>query len=130
MDDEVVTKIRGVIADARWREAEVVYLFAQARKLVERLSNVERYAYARLNFYSDWCLHSEIDRSEAGGRILGRLHEIIVEHLQKANNDALIAVVRVASSTLKKDAPAGEITYCMQLTTSDTTKIIAPITPT
>ena len=38
-----------------------------------------------------------------------------------------VSVVKVASSTLKKDAPTGEITYCMQLTTSDTTKIIAPI---
>lgn len=29
----------------------------------------------------------------------------------------------------KQGAPAGEITYCMQLTTSDTTKIVTPISP-
>jgi hypothetical protein len=210
MDDEVVGKIRGVVAGARWREADVVYLFAQARKLIERVTNAERPSYARLNFYCDWCLHSKIDRSEAGARILSRLHGIVVEHMKKTDTDALIvelsaalslgdvrnelnalvrrysgeaesvdravwraivpvllevvsqipleigvkngrlkkldaqmrarpikgtsvveqlAVVKVASSLLKRNAASGEITFCMQLTTSDTTKIVAPISP-
>lgn len=90
MDDEVLAKIRGVIRGRRWGEEQVLYLFAQARKLIERLSDEERRSHARLNFYCDWCLHSKIDRSEAGARILNRLHEIVVEHMNKVDTDALI----------------------------------------
>jgi hypothetical protein len=98
MDDEVIEKIRRTIVAAPMREADAHHVFALARKLVERLSADDRVNYALLNFYCDWTLHSEIDRSEAGGKILARLHEIVAEHLKKADNSSLITDLSAALS--------------------------------
>jgi hypothetical protein len=210
MDDEVIDKIRRAIAAIPLREPDVHHLFALARKLIERVPSAARGTYSLLNFYCDWTLHSEIDRSEAGAKILARLHEIIADHLKKADNSTLItdlsralslsevrgelnsliaryaggtdaistatwrrmvpilleiishtplkigsknaklkklatqirarplkgksvveelAVAKVASTMLKRNAPPNEITYCLMFTTTDTTKLIVPISP-
>jgi hypothetical protein len=38
-----------------------------------------------------------------------------------------LAIVKVPSSTLNKSATANELTYCLMLTTSDTTRLVAPL---
>ena len=210
MDDEVIQKIRRAIRAAPLREANVHHLFALTRKLIERVPAAARPTYALLNFYCDWTLHSEINRSEAGAKILARLHEIVADHLKKTDNSTLmsdlsgalslgqvrdelntliaryngpteaittrmwgqivpilleiishtpleiapknaklkklaqeirtrplkgksvveeLSIAKVASTLLNRKAPANEITYCLMFTTTDTTKLIAPIVP-
>ena len=209
MDDEVIDKIRRAIGADPLREPDVHHLFALVRKLIERVPSGTRKAYALLNFYCDWTLHSEINRSEPGAKILARLSEIIADHLKKTDNSTLIAdlsralslsgvrnelngliarytgaadtvttttwrlmipilleiishtplkiasnntrlkelarqvrsrplkgefvieelaITKVPSIMLKDNAPQNEITYCMMFTTTDTTKLVVPLT--
>jgi hypothetical protein len=96
MDNEVIEKIRQAVTATPLREADVHHLFALARKLIERARSPA--TYALLNFYCDWTLHSEINRSEAGGRILARLHDIIADNLKNTDNARLIAELSGALS--------------------------------
>jgi hypothetical protein len=89
MDNEVIEKIRQAVTATPLREADVHHLFALARKLIERAPS--RATYALLNFYCDWTLHSEINRSERGAKILAHLHDIIADHLKNTDNARLIA---------------------------------------
>ena len=98
MDDEIIEKIRRAIGTNPLREADVHHLFALARKLIERVAAADRGAYALLNFYCDWTLHSEIDRSEAGAKILSDLHEIVADHLKKTDNSTLMSDLSAALS--------------------------------
>ena len=40
-----------------------------------------------------------------------------------------LAITKVQSTILKENAPAKELTYCLMFTTTDTTKLVVPITP-
>jgi hypothetical protein len=77
MDDEIVVKIQRTIATSKPEEAHVVHLLSLARKLIERVPALQVRQFSVLKFYCDWSLHSKIDRSEAGGTLLAKLHDIV-----------------------------------------------------
>ena len=210
MTDEIVEKIHRLVQNQP-DESRVQHLFTLTRKLIERVPTADRSRFSLLKFYCDWTLHSDIDRSEAGAAVLGRLHEILVDHLKKSDNAMLVAelttalslsdvriqlnellatmghrpdnvseekwreiipivaeivsncpitispktsklaamlaaihvrpikgssvvekltVIKLVTSVFNPEAPAGEITYCLMLTISDTTKIVAPLVRT
>jgi len=219
MTNEIVAKIEKISLteiSARGRtlslsplsESEVQHLFTLTRKLIEKVPDKDLSKYALIKFYCDWTLHSEIDRSKAGAKIIMKVHDIIIDHLKKKDNSAFarditnafsledarrelnalvswhggksevfskdtwnteiiptlaeiithtpikigdssklekileaiklkpikgssiveeIALIKVPSWTFKPSAPQNEITFCVQITTTDTTKFITPL---
>lgn len=77
MDDEIIAKIQRALATSTPEEAHVVHLLSLARKLIERVPAIQVRQFSVLKFYCDWSLHSKIDRSETGGTLLAKLHDIV-----------------------------------------------------
>lgn len=96
MQNEIVAKLnRHLAADIR-TEADVVYVLAEIRKLFEHARSTRKYPV--LAFYSNWALHTKIDRepwAKAGLKIL----EDMVSGLQ-AGNGRPDAVVRAVDAVL------------------------------
>jgi hypothetical protein len=86
MDDEIVLKIQRTIATSKPEEAHVAHLLSLARKLIERVPAIQVRQFPVLKFYCDWSLHSKIDRSEAGGTLLAKLHDIVRADLDSPGN--------------------------------------------
>ncbi len=89
MNNEIVEKIER-ISEKDLTEAEVGHLFTLVRKLIERVPKSDRPQYALLKFYCDWTVHSKIDRSEEGAKIIEKVHDIILKHFNKSNTNELI----------------------------------------
>jgi len=71
MRNEIVVKLNRHVASGIKREADVVYVLAEIRKLLEHLRTTKRYPV--LAFYTNWALHTKIDRerwARAGLKIL------------------------------------------------------------
>lgn len=108
MKDEIIEKIERIIIriiSARGRslsfpltESEVQHFFVLVRKLIEKVSKSDKNQYALINFYCDWTVHSKIDRSKEGAKILTQIHEIIFEHLKKKDNSTLASELTSALS--------------------------------
>jgi hypothetical protein len=60
---DIISKLTNQIIDGIETEAEVVYLLAGVRKLIERDDLKEQFRV--LNFHCDWTLHSTMDRAGA-----------------------------------------------------------------
>ena len=63
MTKEIIRKLTAQLNQRITTEVQVVYLLVGIRKLIER--DHRREQYPKLNFYCDWVLHSELDRSGA-----------------------------------------------------------------
>ncbi len=63
MTEEIIRKLTAQLNNGITTEVQVVYLLVGIRKLIER--DDQRKQYSKLNFYCDWVLHSELDRSGA-----------------------------------------------------------------
>ena len=63
MTEEIIRKLTAQLNKGITTEVRVVYLLVGIRKLIER--DDQRAQYPKLNFYCDWVLHSELDRSGA-----------------------------------------------------------------
>lgn len=85
MTDEIIVKL-DYIASHQLEEARVQHIFTLARKLIERLPDVEHINYALLKFYCDWTMHSQIDKSKEGALIISRIHDTILDHLSRKDN--------------------------------------------
>lgn len=60
MKDEIVAKLNRQLECGFEREAYVVYVLAEIRKLFEHLQTARKYPVVA--FYTNWTLHSRIDR--------------------------------------------------------------------
>lgn len=80
MVDELVAKLTKVAAIATPGEADARLLHVLARTLIERLPDDERANYGLLKFYADWSVHSKLDRSEIGARVLQQINDLIFDH--------------------------------------------------
>lgn len=109
MTNEIIDKITRIATreiSARGRtlplsppsEAEVQHLFTLSRKLIERVPKVERSQYALLKLYCDWTLHSGIDQSKEGAKILSHIHETLIKHLNKTDNQEFSTELSAALS--------------------------------
>ena len=63
MLEEIIRKLTAQLNKGITTEVQVVYLLVGIRKLIER--DDQGGEYPNLNFYCDWVLHSELDRSGA-----------------------------------------------------------------
>jgi len=86
MKNEITEKINSLVYHSSLEEAHVQHLFALARKLIEEAPIADRVNYSLLKFYSDWTLHSEIDRSREGALVVARIHTVILDHLKRTDN--------------------------------------------
>jgi hypothetical protein len=71
MQNEIVKKLNGHLNAGIAREADVVYTLAEIRKLFEHTRAMKKYPV--LAFYTNWALHTKIDRepwAKAGLKIL------------------------------------------------------------
>lgn len=70
MRNDILEKLARLLRAPIERESEVVYLMVEIRKLIEQkdkelVKNKRVQYYPRISFYSDWCVHTELDRSAA-----------------------------------------------------------------
>ena len=63
MPEEIIRKLTAQLNRGITTEVQVVYLLVGIRKLIER--DDQGAQYPKLNFYCDWVLHSELNRSGA-----------------------------------------------------------------
>lgn len=89
MKNEIIEKIRTILAGPAIGESQVTHLFALIRKMLEGLSRPERDQYQLLGFYCDWALHTRIDRSEQGAAILERVHQVVIDHMTKKDSSTM-----------------------------------------
>lgn len=77
MEEEIITKLKRALGEPIEKECQVVYILAEARKLLERLGDKNNFSV--LNFYSNWTLHPEIDRTSSIRPLLERIEETILK---------------------------------------------------
>jgi hypothetical protein len=75
MQNEIVRKLNGQLDHGFEREADVLYVMAEVRKLFEHVLTARRYPV--LAFYSNWALHTRIDREPWAREGLKRLEEVV-----------------------------------------------------
>ena len=71
MKNEIVGKLNQHLASEITKEADVVYVLAEIRKLFEHVQTAKNYPV--LAYYTNWALHTKIDRepwAKAGLRVL------------------------------------------------------------
>jgi hypothetical protein len=77
MKNEIVIKLNRHLASGIEREADVVYVLAEIRKLFEHLRSARKYPV--LAFYTNWALHTKIDREPWARAGLKMLEEVVTE---------------------------------------------------
>jgi hypothetical protein len=75
MQNEIVRKLNCQLEHGFKREADVLYVMAEVRKLFERVRTVRKFPV--LAFYSNWTLHTRIDREPWAKEGLKRLEEVV-----------------------------------------------------
>ncbi len=63
MRNAIIDKLKAALVSPVQKESEVVYILVEARKLLEHLSDSER--FRSLKFYCNWALHIRLDRTQA-----------------------------------------------------------------
>ena len=76
MEDEIIRKLKDALSEPIKKECQVVYIFAEIRKLIEKLKDKSNFPV--LNFYSNWVLHSKIDDTSAVRPLLVKIEESII----------------------------------------------------
>lgn len=89
MKNEIVEKIKKILAGPAIDESHVTHLFTLVRKLLEQQSVEDRNKFQLLEFYCNWILHHRIDRSEQGAMIVERIHQVVIDHMAKKDNSAM-----------------------------------------
>jgi len=75
---EILAKLKSHVARGLTREADVVYLLVQVRKLLEQEN--EEGEWPALHFYANWVVHHRLDRVRQGSAfqaMLGRLEAAV-----------------------------------------------------
>jgi len=99
MTNELLAKIRRILETRAPSESDVHHLFSLSRKLIEQLSLLSKKKnFALLAFYSDWTVHSNIDRSFEGAILIERMHAIINDHMKRDDNSAISGDLTAALS--------------------------------
>lgn len=75
MQNEIVRKLNCQLKQGFEREADVLYVMAEVRKLFEHVRTIRKFPV--LAFYSNWALHSRIDREPWAKQGLKRLEEVV-----------------------------------------------------
>ena len=65
MKEGIQDKLIAILAQGITKEAELIYVFVEIRKLLDYLENSTSDKYQTLYFYCNWMLHIKMDRSPA-----------------------------------------------------------------
>lgn len=76
MKNDIITKLNNHLCLGIKQESDVVYTFVQIRKIMELEKTKDH--YPKLDLYSDWVLHTHIDRAKKTGQILNNINLAIV----------------------------------------------------
>ncbi|OGZ70255.1 MAG: hypothetical protein A2904_01150 [Candidatus Staskawiczbacteria bacterium RIFCSPLOWO2_01_FULL_33_9] len=76
MEEEIVRKLKLALGEPIEKEKDVVYVLAEIRKLLE--GNKIKSVYPILNFYCNWALHPEIDKTSSVRSILEKIEQGIL----------------------------------------------------
>lgn len=86
MTPHVVGKLQSEIKKGLKEEAQVVYLLAGIRKIIERENKASKFDY--LNFHCDWVLHSKLDRWFAQ-KVLNQFDSVHISQIKSGGRDPL-----------------------------------------
>ena len=67
--DSIIEKLRNELARPIRRESQVLYIFAEIRKLIEHEQEKDEHAYEVLEFFCNWALHINISRKSSADKI-------------------------------------------------------------
>jgi hypothetical protein len=96
MKNEIVAKLNRFLDGDIGREADVVYILAEVRKLFEHARTSRKYPV--LAFYTHWALHTKIDRQPWARMGLKVLEEIVTEY--QAGSGRPDEIVRAVAGVL------------------------------
>ena len=91
MENEIIAKLNKHLESGIHREADVVYAMAEIRKLFEHTR--QRNKYPVLNFYTNWVLHTKIDRQDWVSIGLGKIVDEIVGHKRSGDPRGVLSSV-------------------------------------
>lgn len=84
MQNEIVAKLNGQLEQGFKREADVVYVMAEVRKLFEHVRTARKHPV--LAFYSNWALHTRIEREPWAREGIKRLEQVVGGYNSGARN--------------------------------------------
>jgi len=73
---DIHSKLGDILRQASYSEPDVVYIFVEIRKILEKTGEGDK--YSSINFYADWVVHSELMGRRAYER-LKKLEKIFTE---------------------------------------------------
>ena len=76
MEEEIVRKLKSAFDEPIEKEKDVVYILAEIRKILE--SNKIKSTFPILNFYCNWALHPEIDKTSSIRPMLEKIEQGIL----------------------------------------------------
>jgi hypothetical protein len=85
-ENEVKLKLNDMLKGIRLfkHEMEVIYFFAQARKLIEHAGHERERKYPIIRFYRDWAVHTQKSRNFGGIKpVLDDLYESCKLHIER-----------------------------------------------
>lgn len=89
MNSHIKQKI-GAILNSSMTESDICYLVVLIRKLIECLPNRFRKRFAILEFYCNWAVHVQIDRSLQALKLLSKGNSVIFRLRKVPNNNLII----------------------------------------
>lgn len=75
MTDQILEKLNIHISNGINKEADVIYLLVQIRKILEREKLKDE--YSTLDLYCDWVLHPDIKNTNKSGQILDKIERAV-----------------------------------------------------
>jgi hypothetical protein len=87
MENEIVLKLRGVLSAPIEREAEVVYLFVEIRKFLDRVNSKRSFPILRM--FCDWVVHITLERYGKGSILESLDNALAVAGPKEQTNKAL-----------------------------------------
>jgi hypothetical protein len=67
--DSIIQKLRDELTRPIRRQSQVLYIFAEVRKLIEHEQEKNEHAYEVLEFFCNWALHITISRRSSADKI-------------------------------------------------------------
>lgn len=91
MKSDIDNKIRKLIElEARINEDQTRSLMILIRKELELMADPNRQKFLTLNLFCSWSVHTKIDQSMSGLRILARVNDALVRVKQATDNNTIL----------------------------------------
>lgn len=101
MRNAIIEKLNRHLTEGIIREADVVYLLVEIRKLLDHGRPSLHHRYPQLRFYADWVVHTELSRISRGSALyeyLKRINDAVAVYIQKNNEQDMLKKITNAIS--------------------------------